>query len=189
MRPFSSFTKSLKTMKSSGILAAVFSLSILFSHAASAEEKLPFLTFNPPSYVTSIMTGSTNFVGQDVDDMSFVVFVGEINGIDSNGVHPVKFTLPSGDYFGVEYAPTLTSLNGRNVSNADWAYSLVGGLHTFTYIGNGGIFPGDTYSFVGVNATFVRPLREEVTLQVDLDPSAGGQVSSPRASDSDVILY
>ncbi|USH03639.1 hypothetical protein K6Q96_06495 [Grimontia kaedaensis] len=189
MRPFSGFTQSLKTRKSCCVLAAGFSLSILFSHAASAEEKLPFLMFNPPSYVTSIMTGSTNFVGEDVSDMSFLVFVGEINDIDSNGVHPVKFTLPSGDYFGVEYDSTLTSLNGRSVSNADWEYSSVGGLHTFTYIGNGGIFPGNTYSFVGINATFVRPQREEVTLQVDLDPSAGGQVSSPRPSDSDVLYY
>ncbi|CZF85821.1 hypothetical protein [Grimontia marina] len=189
MRQFSSFIETLQTIKSNSTMMAIFVLSMSLSQVTRAEEKLPFLTFSPPSYVTSIQTSSSNFVGVDEADMSFVVFVGEINNVDSNGVHPVQFSLPSADYFGVDYDPTLTSLNGRNVSNADWEYSSVGGNHTFTYKGNGGIFPGNTYSFVGVNATFVRPQREEVTLQVDLDPSAGGQVSSPRLSDEDTLYY
>lgn len=171
------------------VLASVFAF---LSFGTQAEQQKPnrgFPDLQTPSYVTTLFTDSTNFIGSDEAVFDFVVFIGEIKGVDGNGVQSLTFSLPAGGYYQVEYDPNLQYMNGRNLSNVDWEYSTDGSLHTFTYTGNNGVFPGGGHAFIGVNARFVRPDREVVTLEVNIAPDSGGQTDSPRDSDSDFIYY
>ncbi|MCL1036182.1 hypothetical protein L2750_03295 [Shewanella submarina] len=171
--------------------AAVIAFTLM-SFGAGANQITPssgFPELQTPSYVTTLFTHKTLFIESDEDVFDFVIFIGEIKGIDSNGVQNVQFSVPIGKYFTVDYDNTVQYMNGRNVSNDEWQYSTDGESHIFTYIGNNGVFPGGGYSFIGVNARFVRPDREEVLLEVNLAPDSGGQVDSPRDYDSDYIYY
>ena len=95
-----------------------------------------------PSYSISLLTAKTNFVGKKEGVMDFVVFIGETEKNDSNGVDRVEFLLPIKDYYKVNYNFDLQNLNGHNVSNSDWEYSKDAVYHRFSYIGDNGVFKG-----------------------------------------------
>ncbi len=179
----------VKSVVKGGVAAMVVTLLSFSAGANGISPSNGFPELQTPSYVTTLFTRETNFMQADEGVFDFVIFIGEIKGVDSNGVQNVQFSVPVGKYFTVDYDNTVQYMHGRNVSNDEWQYSTDGQFHTFTYIGNNGVFQGGGYSFIGVNARFVRPEREQVLLEVNLAPDSGGQVDSPRDYDSDYIYY
>ncbi|HAO14126.1 MAG TPA: hypothetical protein DDE71_00945 [Tenacibaculum sp.] len=145
-----------------------------------------------PSYSISLLTAKTNFVGKKEGVMDFVVFIGETEKNDSNGVDRVEFLLPIKDYYKVNYNFDLQNLNGHNVSNSDWEYSKDAVYHRFSYIGDNGVFKGGAFSKIGVSSLFMSPennQKGELPLEVKLAPNSGGQVISVKDKDSDVLVY
>ncbi|WP_299106782.1 Ig-like domain-containing protein [uncultured Tenacibaculum sp.] len=146
--------------------------------------------FTPPDYTVSIISGETNVVGKE-GEIDFVVFVGEGNGFDSNGISEVEIRISDSSNFEFTFDDTLTTLNGNTVFNTDWTYKLEGGLHKFVYSGNGGIFKGNTFSRIGIKATFISPASSsgERPLKVTIKSTSGGQVFIGNDNDSDKISY
>ncbi|SEC55837.1 VCBS repeat-containing protein [Tenacibaculum sp. MAR_2009_124] len=146
--------------------------------------------FMEPDYTVSVITRETNVVGAE-GDIDFVVFVGEGNGFNSNGLDTVEFRISDSTNFEFTYDDTLTTLNGQTLFNSDWSYELDRGLHKFTYIGNGGIFNGNTFSRIGIKAKFISPAnsRGERPLKATIRGNSGGQVFRGNDNDSDTISY
>ncbi|HBI40194.1 MAG TPA: hypothetical protein DDY16_04525, partial [Tenacibaculum sp.] len=146
--------------------------------------------FMAPDYTISVITNQTNIVGAG-GDIDFVIFIGEGNGFDSNGLNKVEFRISDSQNFQFTYEDSLTKLNDQTVSNADWEHVLEGSLHKFTYIGNGEIFAGNTFSKIGVKAKFVSPdnSRGERPLKATIRGNSGGQVNRSNDNDSDTIKY
>ena len=146
--------------------------------------------FMAPDYTISVITNQTNIVGAG-GDIDFVIFIGEGNGFDSNGLNKVEFRISDSQNFQFTYEDSLTKLNDQTVSNADWEHVLEGSLHKFTYIGNGEIFAGNTFSKIGVKAKFVSPdnSRGERPLKATIRGNSGGQVNRNNDNDSDTIKY
>ena len=146
--------------------------------------------FMAPDYTISVMTRETNIVGAG-GDIDFVIFIGEGNGFDSNGLNKVEFRISDSQNFQFTYEDSLTELIDQTVSNVDWEYVFEGSLHKFTYIGNGEIFAGNTFSKIGVKAKFVSPAnsRGERPLKATIRGNSGGQDNRSNDNDSDTIKY
>lgn len=143
-----------------------------------------------PDFFPTLFTGKTQVNGYS-GNIDFVVFVGEANGVDANGINPVEFRIADSNQFQFSFDVGLATLNGHNLNNADWSYKLENGLHKFTYIGSGGIFPASGLSKIGVNAIFISPPNStgEVPLKVTIKADSGGQEFTGNDNDQDVIHY
>ena len=143
-----------------------------------------------PDYYPTLFTKDTQVNG-NTGRIDFVIFVGESNGVDSNGTNPVEVRIASSENFIFRFDDTLTTLNGRKVNNSDWEYKLERGLHKFIYSGNDYTFPGDSFSMIGVNAVFVSPANSkgDVPLKVTVKADSGGQEFTGNDNDQDIIRY
>ncbi|SEB73405.1 hypothetical protein SAMN04489761_1603 [Tenacibaculum sp. MAR_2009_124] len=143
-----------------------------------------------PDYFPTLFTSKTQVVGSK-GRIDFVVFVGEANGENSNGINPVELRISDSDRFQFSFNAGLNTLNGQTLDNSDWSYVLERGLHKFRYTGNGGIFPGNTISKIGIKAIFVSPSNSagEVPLKVTIKADSGGQQFTGNDNDQDVIRY
>ncbi|CAM1374085.1 hypothetical protein [Tenacibaculum xiamenense] len=143
-----------------------------------------------PDYFPTLFTSKTQVVGAK-GRIDFVVFVGEANGENSNGINPIELRISDSDRFQFSFDENLTTLNGQTLDNSDWNYVLERGLHKFRYIGNGGIFPGNSISKIGIKAVFVSPSNStgEVPLKVTIKADSGGQQFTGNDNDQDIIRY
>ncbi len=143
-----------------------------------------------PDYFPTLFTSKTQVVGAK-GRIDFVVFVGEANGENSNGVNPVEVRISDSDRFQFSFDQALTTLNGQTIDNLDWTYVLERGLHKFRYTGNGGIFPGNSISKIGIKAIFISPENStgEVPLKVTMKADSGGQQFTGNDNDQDIIRY
>ncbi len=148
------------------------------------------MNFMAPDYTITVETRESNVVGPE-GDIDFVVFVGEGNGFNSNGINPVEFRIPNSENFEFTFDTTMTTLNGSQVFNSDWTYTFESGLHKFVYVGNGGIFAGNSFSRVGVTAKFISPenSRGERPLKATIKGNSGGQTFRGNDNDTDKISY
>ncbi|SEC01422.1 protein of unknown function [Tenacibaculum sp. MAR_2009_124] len=146
--------------------------------------------FLPPDYSPTLFTRKT-VVNGNSEDIDFVVAVAESNFQDANGINPVEVRISDSSNFNFTFESGLTTLNGMAVDNSDWSYILEGGLHKFRFIGNGGIFPGNTLSKIGIKAVFISPgnSRGQRPLKVTVKSDSGGQTNTNNDNDEDIIQY
>ncbi|SEC55749.1 hypothetical protein SAMN04489761_3318 [Tenacibaculum sp. MAR_2009_124] len=144
----------------------------------------------PPDFYPTLLTGKTVISGPE-GNIDFHVVIGEASGRASNSVDPVEFRIADSGRFNFEFDSGLNSINGIEVNNSDWTYLLEGGLHKFTYIANGGIFPKSSFSKVGIKAVFNSPRNAvgKVPLKITLKSNSGGQTNTQNDNDQDVIEY
>ncbi|PCH76054.1 MAG: hypothetical protein COB98_07345 [Flavobacteriaceae bacterium] len=144
---------------------------------------------NPPDYKPVIYSGNSQI---DKDgNVDFVVLIGELLGNDSNGTVSVSFRIIKNPNVTYLFDPTLITLDGRDVNNADW---ILDNSHSFfmsfTYTGNGGIFKGDTASYVGVTANLVSPNVVGVfPVSVTVKFGSGGEIRTDNNGDKELIKY
>ncbi|SEC55765.1 hypothetical protein SAMN04489761_3319 [Tenacibaculum sp. MAR_2009_124] len=145
--------------------------------------------FLPPDYKPTLFTGKTIVNGSKAK-IDFVIFVGEANGQNENGLNPVEIRIADSDRFIFQFDATLTTLNGTNVDNSDWSYRKESGLHKFIYVKSGG-FQGNTVSKIGVKATFNSPENSsgKGPLKVTVKSDSGGQTNTRNDNDQDIIQY
>lgn len=144
----------------------------------------------PPDFYPTLFTYNTLISGAE-GSIDFYVVIGEANGQASNGVDAVEFRIAGSGRFNFEFNSGLNSINGVEVNNSDWTYLQEGGLHKFTYIANGGIFPRSSFSKVGIKAVFNSPSNAvgKVPLKITLKSNSGGQTNTQNDNDQDIIEY
>ncbi len=144
----------------------------------------------PADFAPVLFTGKT-IVNGSKGRIDFVIAVSESNSQDSDGITPVEVRIPDSTSFNFTFESGLTTLNGTSVNNADWNYVLEGGLHKFIFVGNGGVFPGNTLSRIGVKAIFNSPQNSkgQRPLKVTIKSDSGGQTNIRNDNDEDIIRY
>ncbi len=144
----------------------------------------------PPDFSPVLFTAKT-IVNGSKGRIDFVIAVAESNLQDADGINPVEVRISGSNNFDFTFENSLTTLNGMTVNNADWSYVLEGGLHKFTFVGNGGVFPGNTLSKIGVKALFISPAnsRGQRPLKVTIKSDSGGQTNTNNDNDEDIIHY
>ncbi|GER61052.1 hypothetical protein ULMA_31600 [Patiriisocius marinus] len=144
-----------------------------------------------PDFGPTIFTGNTTIIG-DSGIIDFRVFVAEYNNRFSNGTDPVELRIIKNSDLVITYNPTLTSINGSPVSNADWTFDdSHPSLYKFTYVGNGGVFLGNTASNIGINAVYSPPVNTNGSfpVKVTIKYFSGGEVNNSNNDDFDYIEY
>ena len=146
--------------------------------------------FSPPDYTPTIYTQTTVVNGSSAN-IDFVVAFAESNGNLPNMVDAIEFRIVNSNTYTLDFDTDLLELNGYTLNNSDWVYTLDGGLHKFKYRGNGGVFPRNSLSYVGIKAVFNSPNNSqgEVPLKVTVKGSSGGQTNTVNDNDQDVIRY
>ena len=144
-----------------------------------------------PDYSPTIFSGNTTIIG-DTGVVDFRVFVGEFANQSSVGPNPVELRIIKNTQLFISYDDTLTSINGSPVDNSDWVYDATHpSLHRFTYVGNGGVFPGSTASNIGINAIYNPPssTNGSFPLKVTIKFFSGGEINNTNNDDTDIIEY
>ena len=146
--------------------------------------------FSPPDYAPKIYTQTTVVNGSSAN-IDFVVAFAESNGNLPNMVDAIEFRIVNSNTYTLDFDTDLLELNGYTLNNSDWVYTLDGGLHKFEYRGNGGVFPRNSLSYVGIKGVFNSPNNSqgEVPLKVTVKGSSGGQTNTVNDNDQDVIRY
>ena len=129
-----------------------------------------------PDFTPIISVSDTSFFGNTTADFDVVVDVQNIGGV-SNGT-PVEVRIVKSSNFSFTYDSTLTSVNGITVNNSEWAYNgSHPALHRFVYIGNGGVFNGNTSRPFGLNALYNCPanVNSQSPLKVTVRYNSGGE--------------
>ncbi|SEC55804.1 Thrombospondin type 3 repeat-containing protein [Tenacibaculum sp. MAR_2009_124] len=145
--------------------------------------------FIAPDYYPTLFTEKT-VVNGDSAKIDFVVFIGEANSQNANGINPVEVRIADSNRFSFQFDKDLTLLNGTKVDNSDWSYKKESGLHKFIYVKSGD-FQGNTVSKIGVNAIFKSPASSSgnVPLKVTVKADSGGQVNTRNDNDQDIIQF
>ncbi|CAM1359296.1 Ig-like domain-containing protein [Tenacibaculum xiamenense] len=145
--------------------------------------------FLPPDYYPTLFTEKTIVNGNSAK-IDFVVFVGEANNQNANGLNPVEVRIADSNRFSFQFDKDQTLLNGTKVDNSDWSYRKESGLHKFVYTKSGD-FQGNTVSKIGVMAIFKSPASSsgKVPLKVTVKANSGGQVNTRNDNDQDIIQF
>ncbi|WP_440879386.1 DUF4347 domain-containing protein [Tenacibaculum sp. C7A-26P2] len=149
------------------------------------------ICFCPPDYSPTLYTKKTIVVGSR-SEIDFVVIVAESNLQDANGINPVELRIANSTSFNFIFQNDLTTLNGVEVDNSNWNYiGIENELHKFQFIGNNGVFPGNTISKIGIKAEFISPInsRGQKPLKVTIKSDSGGQTNRTNDNDQDIIYY
>ncbi|CAM1366996.1 hypothetical protein TSEDIMI_40010 [Tenacibaculum sediminilitoris] len=143
-----------------------------------------------PDFYPTLFTGKTLVIGRSAS-IDFYIIVGEAKGSDSDESIPVEVRIPDSDRLKMEFVPSLVTINGVDIDNSLWSYKKELGLHKFTYIGNGGVFTGNTFSKIGIKAVFNSPenAKGKLPLKVTVKYDSGGQINIKNDNDEDIIEY
>jgi hypothetical protein len=106
-----------------------------------------------PDFAPGLSVLTTEFESGAVSPFNFVTDVKNYGGV-SNGT-PVEIRIVKSSNLNFSYDNALTSLNGVLVNNNEWAYDgSHPSLHKFQYIGNGGVFVGNSMQSIGIKASY-----------------------------------
>ncbi len=144
-----------------------------------------------PDFGPTIFTGNTTIIG-GTGVIDFRVFVAEYNNRFSNGTDPVELRIIKNSDLVITYDGTLTTINGSAVSNQDWTFDdSHPSLYKFTYVGNGGVFLGNTASNIGINAIYNPPANTNGSFPVKatIKYFSGGEINNSNNDDFDYIEY
>ncbi|MBL4746203.1 MAG: hypothetical protein JKY08_07520 [Flavobacteriaceae bacterium] len=142
-----------------------------------------------PDFKPVVYSGNTQI--DENGNIDFVVLIGELRGNNSRGITPLEFNISKDPNVLYAFDATITSQGGGVVNNSDWVLddSNVSYLR-FKYIGNSGVFIGDTASYIGLSAHLIAPDEVGVfPVTVIIMLGAGGEVRMDNNIDVEYIKY
>lgn len=81
-----------------------------------------------------------------------VITISELNGISNSNITFYTF---ASNRLTINWNPSLITMDSQLVNNLDWHYDgLIENNHIWTYQGNGGVFPPNGVSKIGINYTY-----------------------------------
>jgi len=101
---------------------------------------------------------------------------------------PLRIQLPKDNKFNVTYNPSLDSLNGKTVNNADWELTEEDNdKYILTYVGNNGIFTPEGSTLIGLEVDVTTPFNSDGILayQSNILPGSGEDYALDRKDNSD----
>lgn len=147
------------------------------------------INFTTPDYRAICFSGNSIVTGSGSVD--FRVLMAEYNDVENLANAPrVRLLVRKKPGLTISFNQNLTSLDGNPVSNSDWEMVSDNlNWYRFRYIGNGGVFPGNSFSFIGINATLDCSLASsDVELKVRVKGNSGGQVNTANDVDIDYLI-
>ena len=124
--------------------------------------------------------------------IDFVVFIGESKNHNANKNIPISITIAKTQSTDITFDPLLSTLNERDVFNEDWTYDGSNEFfHLFTYIGNRGVFPGNSTSYIGIKANFNTTSFSQGSfpLKTTIRLGSGGETEVGNNVDIDYIAF
>lgn len=80
-----------------------------------------------------------------------VITISELNGISNSNITFYTF---ASNRLTINWNPSLITMDSQLVNNLDWHYAMSSSRHIWTYQGNGGVFPPNGVSKIGINYTY-----------------------------------
>ncbi|PCH76050.1 MAG: hypothetical protein COB98_07320, partial [Flavobacteriaceae bacterium] len=142
-----------------------------------------------PDYKPVIYSGNTQI--DKNGNVDFVVLIGELLGNNSDGITPVEFRIVKNPNVVYSFDTSVTSQGGIAVNNNDWEVDASHSFYLkFTYIGNGGIFMGDTASSIGLAAQLSSPNTEGLfPITTTIKFGCGGEVRVDNNVDRELMKF
>jgi hypothetical protein len=144
-----------------------------------------------PDYKPTIYSENLNIIGSS-GVVDFRVLIGEYLSANSDGITSVELIIVKNAALNISFDSSLTTFNGFPVNNSAWVYDGSNpAVHKFTYVGNGGIFRGNTGEFIGINAVYSPSAGTSgfAPLKVTIKYLSGGETNTINNNDIDYIQY
>lgn len=144
-----------------------------------------------PDFQPTIMLATSVVIG-DAANVDTVITIGELQNTDSFPYRKVRFRLSKSEIIHVNFQKDLESMHGKAIRNQDWKLTENDPFYfIFEYIGNQGVFLGNTSSSIGLQAV-IKPItgtKGKINIKVSMQQYAGGQSNQKNDNDFAVIQY